>query len=144
MQKGLPPLPLSAKVVAAVCLAYGGSFTALSLMSLLTRQISIDFLAVASLIAGVGLLRHSRASLVVLIWGRRLMLAATLCIAAVMLFRPGLISLRLGTTTFSGAADPAFAAEVLLGFGLVFGLIHWVLTRPKVGLAFPSKSDRSM
>jgi hypothetical protein len=143
MQKALPPLPLSARVVAAVCLAYGGYFTAISLMSLLTRQISIDFLAIGSLIAGVGLLRHNRASLVFLIWVCRLMLAATLCVAAVMLFRPGLITVTLGTTTLNAAADPTLAFGMSLGFGLVFGLIHWSLTRPKIGLAFPSKSDRS-
>ena len=88
---------------------------------------------------GVGLLRRNRASLVVLIWVCRLMVAATLCIAAVMLIRTGLISITLGTTTYGGADHPAMAVMVLLGFGLVFGLAHWVLTGPKVELAFPSK-----
>jgi hypothetical protein len=67
------------------------------------------------------------------------MIVASVCIAAFMLARPELVSITLGDAAYNGADHPFVGPMATLGCGLIFGLMHHVLTRPRVRLAFPSK-----
>jgi hypothetical protein len=129
-------LPISAKLIAIVIVAYGVIFTALSVASLFTRNIDIDFLAIAALICGIGLLRRKRWSYLILVGICRLMIAATLLIVISALFFPERIKLDFGAFSSSASDSPIGALLICGMFLLVFGCIHWVLTRSNVRRTF--------
>jgi hypothetical protein len=128
----ISPLPLAVRVVASSCIIYGLVFTVLSLMTLFTRHIDIDFLAVLLLFAGMGLLRRRRPWLVFLVWVCRAMVFASVVIGIVAVLFPHLISLNIGASSFTAAQSPLTAAAIICGFIVVFGTTHWVLTRADV------------
>ena len=132
----IPSLPLAVRVVAFSCVIYGLIFTVLSLMTLFTRHIDIDFLAVLLLFAGVGLLRRRRAWLVILVWVCRAMVFASVVIGIIAVLFPHLINLNIGANTFTAAQSPLAAATMICAFIVLFGAIHWVLTRADVQSAY--------
>jgi hypothetical protein len=129
-------LPISARLIAILIVAYGAIFTALSVASLFTRNIDIYFLAIAALICGIGLLRRKRWSYLILVWICRLMIAATLLIAISALLFPERVKINFGAFS-STASDSPIGAMLICGmFLLVFGCIHWALTRSNVRRIF--------
>ncbi|MBS1998720.1 MAG: hypothetical protein JSS86_20490 [Cyanobacteria bacterium SZAS LIN-2] len=138
MDASANPLPRKAQAVAAICLLYGAWFGLNSIASLFTPSKGVDILAFIAIVAGIGLLRRRRWCLVTLIWTCRLMIAATLLIAAVVIFRPGIVTLNIVGTTGTAATGPGITALLLTGFLVAFGLVHFVLTRQDVLDAFPA------
>jgi hypothetical protein len=132
----ISPLPLAVRVVASSCIIYGLIFTVLSLMTLFTRHIDIDFLAVLLLFAGMGLLRRRRPWLVFLVWVCRAMVFASVVIGIIAVLFPHLINLNIGASSFTAAQSPLTAAAIICVFIVVFGTTHWVLTRADVQSAY--------
>jgi hypothetical protein len=137
-------LPLAVRVVASICIIYGLVFTVLSLMTLFTRHIDIDFLAVLVLFAGIGLLRRRRPWLVFLVWVCRAMVFAAVVIGIVAVLFPHMINLNIGASTFTAAQSPLTAAAIICAFIVVFGTTHWVLTRADVQSAYRKKVSTSV
>src|ERR1700743_1828136 len=129
-------LPISARLIAILIVAYGAIFTALSIASLFSRNIDIDFLGIAALICGIGLLRRRRWSYLILVWICRLMIAATLLTAILALFFPERVKLNFGAFVSTASGSPIGALLICGTFLLVFGCIHWVLTRSSVRRMF--------
>ncbi|SRR5258706_10239257 len=137
-------LPLAPRVVAFSCIIYGLVFTVLSLMTLFTRHIDIDFLAILVLFAGIGLLRRQRAWLVFLVWVCRAMVFAAVVIGIVAVLFPHMINLNIGANTFTAAQSPLTAAAIIFAFIVFFGTTHWVLTRADVQSAYRKKALTSV
>ena len=129
-------LPLAVRVVAFSCIVYGLVFTVLSLMTLFTQHIDIDFLAVLVLFAGIGLLRRRRPWLVFLVWVCRAMVFAAVIIGIVAVLFPRMINVNIGADTFTAAQSPLTAAAIICAFIVFFGTTHWVLTRADVQSAY--------
>jgi hypothetical protein len=129
-------LPLAVRIVAFSCIIYGLIFTVLSLMTLFTQHIDIDFSAVLFLFAGIGLLRRRRSWLVFLVWVCRAMVFVAVVVGIIAVLFPYLVNLNINGNTFTAAQSPLAAAAIIFAFIVIFGTLHWALTRADVQSAY--------
>jgi hypothetical protein len=61
----------------------------------------------------------------------------------IFVFFPHVVDVRLGSTTGTAAEMPGTAFLILAGSLGAIGFVHWLLTRPKVTLAFPKRRSKS-
>lgn len=136
-------LPIAVRVVAFSCIIYGLIFTVLSLMTLFTRHIDIDIAAVLLFFAGIGLLRRRRPWLVFLVWVCRAMVFVSVVIGIIAVLFPHLVNLNIGANTSTAAQSPLTAAATICAFIVIFGTLHWVLTRADVQSAYRKRVQQA-